>query len=63
MEVNDQCVGSFLSSLEEYVDFSSYENKKNLSNLTEAEVIDEFYNFANKSIYGKHKNCVNENNY
>ena len=55
MEVNEQCVGSFLSSLEEYVDFSSYENKKNLSNLTEAEVIDEFYNFANKSIYGKHK--------
>ena len=63
MEVNDQCVGSFLSSLEEYVDFSSYENKKNLSNLTEAEVIDEFYNFANKSIYGKNKNCANENNY
>ena len=53
MEVNEQCVGSFLSSLDEYVDFSSYENKKNLSNLTEAEVIDEFYNFANKSIYGK----------
>ena len=32
MEVNEQCVGSFLSSLEEIVDFSQITNNKDYLN-------------------------------
>ena len=51
MGVNEKCVGSFLNSLEDYVDFSSFEDK-NIFNQSDNSVMEEFYSFANKTIYG-----------
>ena len=50
MGVNEQCVGSFLNSLEDYVDFSAFEDK-NIFNQSDNTVMEEFYSFANKTIY------------
>ena len=57
MEVNEECVSSFLNDLENFVDFSRVPNQ-DLANQSDQDVIQTLYNFANNTIYGKRRNVM-----
>ena len=52
MEVNEECVSSFLNELEDFVDFSRVSSQE-LANQSEQDVIQTLYTFANNTIYGE----------
>ena len=55
MEVNEECVNSFFSSLDEIMDFSQAAISSNLVNESEndQEVLEALYTLANQTVYGK----------
>ena len=57
MEVNEECVSSFLNDLENFVDFSRVPNQ-DLANQSDQDVIQTLYNFANNTIYGERRNIL-----
>ena len=57
MEVNEECVSSFLNDLENFVDFSRVPNQ-DLANQSDQDVIQTLYNFANNTIYGERRNVL-----
>ena len=52
MEVNEECVSSFLNNLEDFVDFSRMPSQK-LANQSDQDAIQTLYSFANNTIYGE----------
>ena len=57
MEVNEECVSSFLNNLEDFVDFSRMPSQ-DLANQTDQDVIQTLYSFANNKIYGETRNLL-----
>ena len=57
MEVNEECVSSFLNDLEDFVDFSRVPNQ-DLANQSDQDVIQTLYSFANNTIYGETRNVL-----
>ena len=57
MEVNEECVSSFLNDLEDFVDFSRVPNQE-LANQSDQDVIKTLYTFANNTIYGETRNIL-----
>ena len=55
MEVNEECVNSFFSSLDEIMDFSEATISSNLGNKSEndIDVLEALYTLANQTVYGK----------
>ena len=57
MEVNEECVSSFLNDLEDFVDFSRVPDQE-LANQSDQGVIQTLYTFANNTIYGETRNIL-----
>ena len=54
MEVNEECVSSFFSSLDEIMDFSQATiDSKLVSDENDQEVLEALYTLANQTIFGK----------